>query len=1738
MALIASPMGTPPVHIAVLIATRDRPELLASRAIPSVVAQTRRPDLLVVVDDSNASPVQERDRRNVESSSLSGAFLLNMRTDGAAGAWNTGLDHILRRTSEPATWYVAVLDDDDWWEPNHLEVCATVARGGADMVVSGLVRHEGQEPGVKLSIPDALVVDDFLGGNPHVQGSNLFVKLDVLLEAGGFDEALSSCTDRDLCIRIMDLGDVTVASTGAHTVHHHADGDRQRLSTPGSKAKREGLTAFWTKWRSRMTEDVRQRFVERASSRFGWERPTAPPTRASLPLLNNDDTEPLDLIVGMIADSSRLVGIEALLGDLHELARRPDFKAFEVVLLENGERRAAAARWIHQLAEEHRRRGLRVYVYDIERQGQDSQRGLFGPPHARGEGRVGIGAARTMLQTYVGLRGSERRDVIAWIVDDDMRLDNLVYREGASRLERVPVDLFGHVRRLRKLGVAAVLGPYTDAPPVPFASTIRTQVVDLLHNLHWLARLDPAQALPSRLDENRAAMELRRDFYYDLSRLETDRLETPFWLLPAGEGETVKDAFVRLSESVVRVLAGEAIFRPLFLEWPRGLEAASEPSVIRGGNTFVFDLRALREVPNTVPRIEGREPRRSDMIWAVLNQFAYDRRIVSAPLPLRQDRRDAHVEGLDAERLVADMQGYALFSALIDLLRLRREERREGRDDLRFSEDDLALIEKRFTKYLTERVAAFELSAHRIRGAARAIEALLTEHSTATWWWREPATRLAVRQIQQFSERLRQEFAPEAVAKIPERARRLAASEARAFVADLADNLARYREATARQPITAVELEDQREEIALRTIERLCRTAGPLRRLGAGAEGVVVTDDVHVYKSIDAWKVADVAGHVSFLRGLMGRWGGSGVLCPILDVATEGVHTVLTLPFEESEPYRGGHGPDLVRLLRQCRECGITCRNVHPDNLRVTAHGLRLIDYGSDIRPFDETDFLHMCRRAWLTWRWHHRPDLKQLMRRALRDDSLPELDGFERFLRAVEIAPRHEVLDDLLMAKIAALRPRHVLDHGCGKAKLARRLSATRVDVVGFDPDVTLAARWSADAPAPGLTLTNDPRALEAHLFDLVVSELVLCAIEDEAEYTRTLSELRRLVKEDGRVLVAVCNPYFTFGRDTPLQTRRVPPTRRQDETFVFEKVPAHGQPRRDVHRPFARLRRDLLRAGLAIETTFETATVDVERFEPASDHLVLLLRPAPVGPRVSLMIKTCVMEWRTIERQVEHLVQQLEGPRAFAERVLVVDSRVAGFTRAYDEPNVVEHGRAVDRLLRRGLIDRVVHGPAARDEVLATSRAWFGVDSYETHAENGGQVTSTLVGLEACTGEFMLSVDSDVLVSRGASEHDYLGDMLKVFEAQASALTVSMNIPYPDDRPYAAVGPSGPWRVEVRAALFHRARLLASRPLPNRIVNGRLALSWHRALDEAVRSGAGTSWRGGDRRTCFVHVPNERKHSREGWLTIMDRMERGWVPAEQVGHVDLRGELEDWLGPKRSEPFVFVVTGRNVPQGRLRRCIDSMLAQGVANWGAVLIDDASDREPPDSFDVAVRRYSSRTTIIRTHQRRGQLANMVWAIRHVCSDPESVIVTLDADDALIGPSVLARLKAEYERGADVTVGAMLRTDKHARYPVTLSNPRANRGGNVWQHLRSFRKRLFDAIPDEELQLDGSFVDLANDWAYMLPIVELATKPVAIEDPLYLHEPSGVGKRNDRDMREAVIARLLERSRLVVGSTE
>ena len=157
-------------------------------------------------------------------------------------------------------------------------------------------------------------------------------------------------------------------------------------------------------------------------------------------------------------------------------------------------------------------------------------------------------------------------------------------------------------------------------------------------------------------------------------------------------------------------------------------------------------------------------------------------------------------------------------------------------------------------------------------------------------------------------------------------------------------------------------------------------------------------------------------------------------------------------------------------------------------------------------------------------------------------------------------------------------------------------------------------------------------------------------------------------------------------------------------------------------------------------------------------------------------------------------------------------------------------------------------------------------------------------------------------------------------------------------------------------------------------------------------------------------------------------------------------------------------------------------------------MVDDASTNGLADYAKMLLADYTDRVTLIRNEGRRGTLYNTWNAVTRVCVDPDTVILTLDADDALSGCHVLERIKTEYDDGADATVGSMLRLDKEVSYSVNLDHPR-RRDSNVWQHLRTFKKRLFDAIDVKDLKINGEWIERATDWAFMVPIVEMAASP-------------------------------------------
>lgn len=1734
--------------VAALIATRGRFDLL-ERAVESILAQTCPPERLVIVVDLAEDDLPEDDlatRTDLIQQHCSGkvhlTILRNRRTrNRAAGAWNTGLDHLHRDVqivSHADHWFVAILDDDDSWEPDHIEACLAVAiASGANMVASGLIRHERSgDPGHFHSIPQTLNArQQFISGQ-HIQGSNLFVRLDLLLMSGMFDEHLPSCTDRDLCIRLAALPILRFGSTSRHTVHHIADSDRERLSTPESPPKQDGLTRFWHKHEARFDETAHTLAAERALSLFGWRLPSvAPVSIATPPPVSSRRT--LSLVCGFVTDATPREHVRNLLEDLLALKARPDISDLTVVIVENGPIPGGGVRPLHDMAAESRVLGLDIDLITIEQQRQEWTAGRLIDTPDPTRRRMPIAASRTVLNTFVAVAASRRPGSAAWILDDDKRLSIRI--ESAAGVEYRPTPDIGALIDLRGEGVDVVIGPDTDAAPLPFTATVRMQLIDLERLLAECEMASPGETWRDRHSQDLMARAALPDFHYDLSR-HTEHLETPLSPRPPTRCSTLLDAMESLAAKVDRLTAGEAITRPLSLD-PHALAAeAAIDCVQRGGSTIFFHPEHLLEFPQTIARLRDRFVRRSDMLTATLmRDLSHLRSVKHASAGVRHDRSYTDRCRLEDETLWEDVLGYALHRATDELLQRRSPDRRRG-PLLAWSMEELDQADRLVRKYVEERLAAFTLSAWRIAGLVTTIRSaaqrLLNNHAG----WSLGTACTALSRITEEMDRLAHEFKPCSVLAFAKRIRMsISSDDVRDTFASMDGLINEYR-ATRIAQFPGEDARMQAREQRARQLLFHTFNVHDLQLLGAGGEGVVFTDGHRVFKVLDLLKRRPGHDTVALLQALCDRLTTPNHLYRLEQVGVHDGTPVVVYPFEESLPYTGGHGTDLLGLLRECRDYGVVFRNMHPRNLRVTATGLKLIDYGSDFRPFSEEGFRAMAERAWLTWRWAHRPDLDQVMRRALHEKNLPELDGFARFWKAltIERPSATHIVADAVVPLVVESGAGRVLDYGCGrKAHVVRLLAESRIQCVGFDPGAEMHACWEAlgDLP-PGLVLTTDrDAAMGAGPFDAVVCSLVLCELGDGPAYEQVLQDLSRAARPGARVIIAICHPHATFGGPTRLHRRReLPAGASYDQSFWYIENAESNAGRREYYRPLEAIERGLLRHGLRVQRRIASDAVDTERFEPATDFLILeCVRDEAVaaGPTVSLLIRTCAMEAGTIERQVRHIVTQLERPRPFNERILVIDSLQSGFVRQHAEPDYDGVVAAADRLRALGLIDRILIAPTPGPDAGRVMREWFAIDTEATHSVAGAPLAATLQAIEQCQGEYILQVDSDIMVHRATHADDFLGEMIQTISERPQAVTASLSVPQEEAIPFSTDRDGVPWRVEVRACLLHRGRLLAARPLLNSVTDGRPVLSWHRSLDQVVRQGRLSSLRGGSAETAFVHLPNDAKRSVSEWMLLLDLIENHPVPAAQIGKVDLVGGHLLWVPRNRAEPVIFVITGRNVPPGRLRRCLESMAAQRREDWGAVIIDDASCTLVREALRLAIEPWRDRITLIQPRERRGQLANMTLAIRHVCTNPQSVIVTLDLDDALLGEGALDRVLDEYARGAEVTVGAMLRTDRHVKYLVDLEAPRASRGGNVWQHLRSFRKYLFDALADHELRVDGRYAEIAVDWSFMLPIVEMAERKAWIRDPVYLYEPSGLGKGADRVDREIEIAAIVAKAK-------
>lgn len=202
--------------VSVVVATRDRPELLR-RALDAILAQQHPQPIEVVVVFDRSEPDTSLAMRDGDRSVV---VTTNDRTPGLAGARNSGI-------AQARGAWIAFCDDDDQWLPGKITAQMGALRAQPDAVVATtgiLVNFQGEDT-ARIPDPEALTFEGFLRDRmTAVHPSTILVSRRAATERiGAVDERIPGgyAEDYDWLLRAARWSRFAVAETPLVRVYWH-----------------------------------------------------------------------------------------------------------------------------------------------------------------------------------------------------------------------------------------------------------------------------------------------------------------------------------------------------------------------------------------------------------------------------------------------------------------------------------------------------------------------------------------------------------------------------------------------------------------------------------------------------------------------------------------------------------------------------------------------------------------------------------------------------------------------------------------------------------------------------------------------------------------------------------------------------------------------------------------------------------------------------------------------------------------------------------------------------------------------------------------------------------------------------------------------------------------------------------------------------------------------------------------------------------------------------------------------------------------------------------------------------------------------------------------------------------------------------------------------------------------------------------------------------------------------------
>lgn len=184
------------------------------------------------------------------------------------------------------------------------------------------------------------------------------------------------------------------------------------------------------------------------------------------------------------------------------------------------------------------------------------------------------------------------------------------------------------------------------------------------------------------------------------------------------------------------------------------------------------------------------------------------------------------------------------------------------------------------------------------------------------------------------------------------------------------------------------------------------------------------------------------------------------------------------------------------------------------------------------------------------------------------------------------------------------------------------------------------------------------------------------------------------------------------------------------------------------------------------------------------------------------------------------------------------------------------------------------------------------------------------------------------------------------------------------------------------------------------------------------------------------------------------------------------------------------------------IAKTIESIKTQDYENFECIIIDDISTDSTSEVITDNIK-DDSRFTFVKNKEKKYALKNIIDGIGLISKDKEDIIITVDGDDWLYNNKVFSKVVECYEEHKClITYGCFV------EYPTGITHPYYMSSYNMdvlekclfrdvpWKasHLRTFKKKLFDLIKEEDMidPATGKHYDVAWDLVFMYPMLEMA----------------------------------------------